>query len=246
MFFIQKVPCNYPKFSNLNRFGNAIETIDYVANGEATDWMAGAKNIFAFSPELGDSESENAENGFYPSPTLHEGIVTTDYKLVETFMEMHIPTFELIQEMNPSGNLILSDQLQSGSEKIQTKKWDKKGVVLELFNKGVSNLENVQILVATESTPPKDAQVSWDNSEVEQKVKIENLKLKNLGFSFYKAGVLTTTINIKRRSYLYVQLDWDLGKNTNFVLVILKDGAKIGKFVNVNEKSDLVNIFSKY
>ena len=206
--------------------------------------MAGEKNIFAFSPELGDYQSQFAENGFYPPPKMHQKIIETDYKLVETFVDMHVPSFEFVQEINPSGNPIFTEDIQN--EKKQTKKWDKKGVVLELFNKAVSNLENVQILVATESQPPKDAQLYWENSEVEEKVKIENLNLKKLDFSFYKAGILTTTISIKRRSYLYLKLDWDLGKEVNFVLVFLKDGSKIGKYINVNEKSDLVNLFSKY
>ena len=34
------------------KFGNAIKTIQYLANGEASDWMLATKRIFAFSPEL--------------------------------------------------------------------------------------------------------------------------------------------------------------------------------------------------
>ena len=36
-----------------NEYGNAIETVNYSTDGEASDWMLGEKNIISFSPELG-------------------------------------------------------------------------------------------------------------------------------------------------------------------------------------------------
>ncbi len=38
-------------------YGNAISMVKYRSFGEASDWMLGAKNIVAFSPELGTGES---------------------------------------------------------------------------------------------------------------------------------------------------------------------------------------------
>lgn len=49
----------YEKFGeelNKNGFfevGTAIDTIKYVANGEASDWMLGVHDIISFSPEIG-------------------------------------------------------------------------------------------------------------------------------------------------------------------------------------------------
>ena len=37
-------------------YGNAISMVKYWSFGEASDWMLGAKNIIAFSPELGTGE----------------------------------------------------------------------------------------------------------------------------------------------------------------------------------------------
>ena len=34
-------------------FGNAVDTIGYTANGEASDWMLGERGIYAISPEIG-------------------------------------------------------------------------------------------------------------------------------------------------------------------------------------------------
>ena len=46
------------------RFGNAAKTINYVANGEASDWFLGKLGVFSISPELGDDRQSS--NEFYP------------------------------------------------------------------------------------------------------------------------------------------------------------------------------------
>jgi len=42
--------------------GTGIETVGYTVNGEACDWMYGEHNIFAYTPEIG-----NSSDGFWPS-----------------------------------------------------------------------------------------------------------------------------------------------------------------------------------
>jgi hypothetical protein len=42
-----------------------MDLIDYVAIGEASDWMLGKYGIISFSPELGD-QHEHSER-YYPS-----------------------------------------------------------------------------------------------------------------------------------------------------------------------------------
>lgn len=37
-------------------YGNAISMVNYVSYGEASDYMLGRHNIFAFSPELGSGK----------------------------------------------------------------------------------------------------------------------------------------------------------------------------------------------
>ena len=46
-------------------FGNADKTIKYIANGDATDWFLGKKNILSFSPELGNGNKNS--DYFYPN-----------------------------------------------------------------------------------------------------------------------------------------------------------------------------------
>lgn len=50
----------------LRHNGNAIQTINYLANGEASDWMLGKHGIISFSPELGGGSGNPATDNFYP------------------------------------------------------------------------------------------------------------------------------------------------------------------------------------
>lgn len=58
-------------------FGNASFTLDYPSNGEASDWLVGAKNILALDMELGSKEAES--NKFYPPKNLVYSIVKYNY-----------------------------------------------------------------------------------------------------------------------------------------------------------------------
>ena len=49
-------------------FGNADKTIQYITNGDATDWFLGKKKILSFSPELGNGKKES--DVFYPDRTI--------------------------------------------------------------------------------------------------------------------------------------------------------------------------------
>lgn len=51
------------QFSLDAKKGNAVQVLegDYLANGEATDWMLLQKKIIALSPEIGEEST-----GFYP------------------------------------------------------------------------------------------------------------------------------------------------------------------------------------
>jgi hypothetical protein len=49
-------------------FGNSDATVNYLTNGDATDWFIGKKNILSFSPELG-SGKKNSDK-FYPNRNI--------------------------------------------------------------------------------------------------------------------------------------------------------------------------------
>ena len=49
--------------------GNGKQTIEYTANGEASDWMLGERGVYAISPELG-SLDRGSESFFIKSSSV--------------------------------------------------------------------------------------------------------------------------------------------------------------------------------
>lgn len=92
--------------------GNAYQTVEYVANGEAADWMFGEKKITAYSPELGNKE--HYSEGFWVAAGKHGDILLTDYALVESFLEAHHVKLDLIRVQLPDmKNLLTEKKLMS-------------------------------------------------------------------------------------------------------------------------------------
>jgi hypothetical protein len=56
------------KFPKNFTFGNADKTLQYMTNGEATDWFLGKKHILSFSPELGNGNKDS--DVFYPNRNI--------------------------------------------------------------------------------------------------------------------------------------------------------------------------------
>jgi len=44
-----------------NLDGNGFSTVDYPANGEASDWMLAEHGIYAMSPELGTNDKRSEQ-----------------------------------------------------------------------------------------------------------------------------------------------------------------------------------------
>ena len=59
-------------------FGNADKTIKYSANGDASDWFLGKKNILSFSPELGNG-NKNSDH-FYPNREITFDVLEKNLK----------------------------------------------------------------------------------------------------------------------------------------------------------------------
>lgn len=70
----------YLKSNGFTSYGNGQQTIGYVANGEASDWMLGVHDIISFSPELGKTES------FYPGKEDILEDIERDYKVIDYFL----------------------------------------------------------------------------------------------------------------------------------------------------------------
>lgn len=69
-------------------FGNAAFTLDYPTNGEAGDWLTGAKNILNLDIELGNLDKRS--EGFYPPIRLIDRIVRYNWIIMKDFLFSHI------------------------------------------------------------------------------------------------------------------------------------------------------------
>jgi hypothetical protein len=79
-----------------DKYGNAMKTIGYFAQGEASDWMAISKGLFAFSPELGNGKDES--KSFYPAPEGQIHTVEYNFKIVKSFLSFHIPKLQVFKK----------------------------------------------------------------------------------------------------------------------------------------------------
>jgi len=60
-----------------NKLGNGAMTVNYEANGEASDWMLGDRGIIAMSPELGIADKRS--NAFFiKQPSVIKDVIFTN------------------------------------------------------------------------------------------------------------------------------------------------------------------------
>ena len=65
--------------------GNAIESVGYFTDGEASDWMLGDHQIFSFSPELGSKNP--AANTFFIPKNLIFSVILENYSVIDLFLK---------------------------------------------------------------------------------------------------------------------------------------------------------------
>ena len=64
--------------------------VQYSADGEASDWMLGEKNIIAFSPELGSS-NPNAQDFYIPKDLIFD-VIEENFSVIQRFLEKNVFT----------------------------------------------------------------------------------------------------------------------------------------------------------
>lgn len=68
-----------------SEYGNAIETVNYSTDGEASDWMLGEHGIISFSPELG-SFNPKAQDFIIPKNLIYD-VIQENFKVINLFLE---------------------------------------------------------------------------------------------------------------------------------------------------------------
>ena len=103
-------------------WGNASKAINYIANGEASDWMLHYHDIIAYSPEIGNHDKFS--NHFYVSDLKKNMpiIVKDFYPTIRFFIDMHRISF------------VLKSQKRLGNQ-----------IQIQLFYPGLTILKNSSI-----------------------------------------------------------------------------------------------------
>lgn len=70
------------------KVGNAIEMVNYIAKGEASDWLLGEHGIISYSPELG--YSNNKFDSFFIHKNLINKALDENFEVVKSMMEKTI------------------------------------------------------------------------------------------------------------------------------------------------------------
>ncbi|KRX02639.1 hypothetical protein PPERSA_11979 [Pseudocohnilembus persalinus] len=131
---------NFPQH-NTFAYGNAKQTIDYQANGDASDWMLHDLGVIAVSIELGsDGQHKEKSYQFYPDqksilPTLQECLPPVDFLVQMVKPKLTLTTYE--QYFLPE------DAKQTLIRKFFGKKEnsdDYQVIIFTFFNQGLSGL----------------------------------------------------------------------------------------------------------
>ena len=67
-------------------------TVNYEANGEASDWMLGDRGIIAMSPELG-TKDKSAQHFFIRTPKAVQNVVFENLKWVDDVLHLFDENF---------------------------------------------------------------------------------------------------------------------------------------------------------
>ena len=121
--------------------GNAMQTIRYPANGEASDWMLGKFGIIALSPELGDNLQN--ENQFYPDREGIHRVLQFSWPIVKEFVESSSPQlrashFGFEKSEEKAAEASSSSQKASNSSFV---------FVVRFENLGIADLNDVSVSV---------------------------------------------------------------------------------------------------
>ena len=207
--------------------GDAQETIEYTANGEASDWMLATHDIISFSPELGIDQ--DYANHFYPDKDKIASIVNEDYKVVELFLKGSIPSIQEHKSgfLQPSPNIKDERDLKARNA-IKAK---------HLLRVGVSNSSIValrrlrpSIVFYEEDLPASLIGIAFYAGE---DIQILNFKVNKANKTIKVKESISLTKLSEASFYLYFSQE----KHFDLSFFLKKDGIQLYKYFNYNDNA---------
>jgi hypothetical protein len=204
--------------------------------------MLHSHSMFAFSPELGDSDKGSQK--FYPERSVQKRIISEDFHTVKYFLKMHIPQFRVIKEESnlPSKKFIVAlpdkeHKNVKAENSIFTK--GRKGFRLETFQASISDLRKVRLIFLF-----KKAKFNGNEKSLEMFTSrdLPFKGSKKVKLTHFKGGFMTEEVDILRRTFNTFEFEQNLGETNEFVLLVEKRKKLIGRLVHVLELGNVANL----
>lgn len=201
------------------KFGNAAATIEYMADGEASDWMLHEHNIVSLSPEIGNDDKESET--FWLRKGVIPNVLKSYYPTVEYFIKMH--------------------KIKLIDEKVH---FDGKNVRISVFNAGLSNLANIKVEIVLFANPAKIKLKSIDcYTSEEHKGTIGVTDKRSMEIKNYENKKVVGTLDtfIKRRSYMIFEFKVArfLSGSESYKINVYRSNDDTGKALNSAETSEV-------
>jgi len=168
-------------------WGNAAKAINYIANGEASDWMMHYHDILAYSPEIGNHDK------------FSEHFYVTDIK-------NHLPT--IIQNFYPTVRFFID--MHKISFKVESVKRIGNKIQLQLFYGGLSIVEGVTLMFKLKDQNYSVKILSMDMQSGDKPFVSGRLRRRLAGATGkMTTGGRTAVVggNLDRRSYVMLNLE---------------------------------------
>jgi hypothetical protein len=177
-------------------YGNAFKTVEYVANGEASDWALGKLGIISFSPELGDEHKESG--AFFPPVSEITDILVTAYSEIEWIMKsVNINFgFDYGEVYSQQNQLLLKEAFDYG-------KRAKAVYTFQLFNHALTSAKdlsfyfNLTIPDVRANSIPIDAIITWTQYTIDDYNQMSSFK----GGALERRGVYNLTDFVNQYVY---------------------------------------------
>jgi hypothetical protein len=167
--------------SGFKKVGTAQQTIGYVANGEASDWMLARHGIIGFNPELGNEDNDAKK--FFPAKSKVSEILDYDFKAIDTFLKWNLPVFTSVQYKTST--------LAEGQNNTKTFE-----TLVEFSNDGIADLYDLSIMVEFQSA-------NFTSSFISAEFMSNNKTVNKIGISEFSAAnktLLTKNLTVSKLS----------------------------------------------
>lgn len=195
------------RIKGFKKVGTAIEVINYVANGDAGDWLLAEHGILNLSPELG-SNDKNSEQFYLNSEQIIK-VVDEGMIAVQKWLDYHTPIFSKIQSTLKKNETAFLETKKQNQAILSVYK-----LTIKFKNLGIVDLRSLSLLLSFGSIEDASKLVKIDFNQ--------HMESSKYSFEYDKSS---TKIKIKEKLFIH-----KLSEN----FLILELSGKIESQINLS------------